>query len=202
MKLYYSAGSCSTSCHIALEESGLKYEAIGIDWDNDKDPNVGLVKKLNPLGTLPVFITDEGKVLNQNVGIHTYIADKARDKNLLPPVGTDERAEAYTWLGFINSDLHKSFGMLFAADSVSSDQAVKDQVKKYAVQKTKDYLAFLDDRLKGKDYLLGKTFTVADAYCFVVTNWAKWVDLPLDPYKNVQSYLGRVFERPSVQKVY
>jgi glutathione S-transferase len=51
MKLYYSAGSCSTSCHITLEESGLKYEAIEIDWDNASDPNLALTAKLNPLGT-------------------------------------------------------------------------------------------------------------------------------------------------------
>src|SRR4051812_37233775 len=88
MKLYYSAGSCSTSCHITLEESGLKYEAIPIDWDNASDPNVAVVTKLNPLGTLPVFITDEGKQLDQNIAIHTYVADKAAGKNLLPLVGT------------------------------------------------------------------------------------------------------------------
>ena len=48
MKLYYSAGSCSTSCHITLEESGLKYEAVEVDWDNASDPNIALVTKLNP----------------------------------------------------------------------------------------------------------------------------------------------------------
>ncbi|MEK6579173.1 MAG: glutathione transferase GstA, partial [Bdellovibrionota bacterium] len=50
MKLYYSAGSCSTACHITLEESGLKYEAVEVDWDNTSDPNIALVEKLNPLG--------------------------------------------------------------------------------------------------------------------------------------------------------
>ena len=39
MKLYYSADRCSTSCHIALEESGLAYEAIEV---NSKDPDEGL----------------------------------------------------------------------------------------------------------------------------------------------------------------
>src|SRR3982751_4097930 len=101
MKLYYSAGSCSTSDHITLEESGLKYEAIGIDWDNASDPNIAIVNKLNPLGTLPIFITDEGKQLDQNLSIHTYIADSAPNKGLLPPVNTVERAQALNWLSFV-----------------------------------------------------------------------------------------------------
>src|SRR3954464_7385082 len=93
MKLYYSAGSCSTSCHITLEESGLKYEAIEVDWDNKSDPNISVVTKLNPLGTLPILVTDDGNQLDQNLAIHTYIADLAPDKKLLPKVGTFERAQ-------------------------------------------------------------------------------------------------------------
>src|SRR4051812_34401540 len=112
MKLYYSAGSCSTSCHITLEESGLKYDAIEVDFDNASDPNVALVSKLNALGTLPILITDDGKQLDQNLAIHTYIADKAPGKNLLPAEGTYERAEALNWLSFVCSDLHKGIGAL------------------------------------------------------------------------------------------
>src|SRR5437870_2124852 len=103
MKLYYSAGSCSTSCHISLEESGLKHEAIGIDWDNQSDPNIALVTKLNPLGTLPVMVVENGKTLTQNIAIHTYVADLAPHSNLLPPSGTFERAEAMQWLSFVAS---------------------------------------------------------------------------------------------------
>jgi glutathione S-transferase len=201
MKLYYSAGSCSTSCHISLEESGLKYEAIEVDWDKTADPNIALVTKLNPLGTLPVFITDEGKTLNQNIGIHTYIAEKAPDRKLLPAAGTPERAEAMTWLAFVSTDLHKGFGTFFALESMASDKKAQDEIRKFATENVNMYLSYLDSNLAGKDYLMGKTFTAADAYCFVVTNWSKWLGIPLDPYKNVQSYLGRVFERPAVQRV-
>src|ERR1700721_599576 len=101
MKLYYSAGSCSTSCHITLEESGLKYEAIEVDWDNASDANIPAGSKLNPLGTLPILITDDGKQLDQNLAIHAYVAELATGKGLLPQSGTVERAEALNWLSFV-----------------------------------------------------------------------------------------------------
>lgn len=201
MKLYYSAGSCSTSCHITLEESGLPYEAIEVDWDNAADPNVALVTKLNPLGTLPIFLTDEGRQLDQNVAIHIYVADRAPEKKLLPPPGTVERAEAMNWLAFVNSDLHKGIGALFGLADISKDPAVLGPVRKYMVDKANGYIAYLEAKLADREYLMGKTFTPADAYAFVVLGWTKWLEIPLTPYPNVRAYLARVAARPAVAKV-
>lgn len=202
MKLYYSAGSCSTSCHITLEESGLQYQAVKIDWDNAKDPSLAEVKRLNPLGTLPIFVTDNNTVLDQNVGIHTYVAERAPTKQLLPPAGTLERAEAMNWLSFVAADLHKSFSPLFGIESISADKKTQENVRSWATKNVQGYLAFLEMRLAGKDYLMGKVFTVADAYCFVVVNWTQWLDISLDEYKKLKAYLARILARPAVQKVY
>ena len=202
MKLYYSAGGCSTSCHITLEESGLKYETIGVDWDDSADPNVALVQKLNPLGTLPILITDDGKQLDQNIAIHTHVADKALDRKLLPPVGTTERAEAMNWLSFIAADLHKTIGGLFALPGISADKSVQGTVRQFFVDRSNECLNYMDSKLAGKDYLMGKNFSVADAYAFVVTGWTTWLEIPLTPYKNIQTYRERVASRPAVAKVW
>jgi glutathione S-transferase len=201
MKLYYSAGACSTSCHIILEESGLKYEAIEIDWDNKTDPNIPIVTQLNPLGTLPIFITKEGKQLDQNLAILTYIADQVPNMNLLPVHGSIERAEAFNWLSFVCSDLQKSIGALFSVSAISADPVVQATVKKYMTSKATGYLQYLDSKLAGKDYLMGKTFTIADAYAFVVVGWTKWLEIPLTPYSNLDNYIMRIGKRPAVAKV-
>ena len=201
MKLYYSSGSCSTSCHIVLEESGLKYEAIEVDYDNPNDANVALTKKLNPLGTLPVFLTDDGKQLDQNIAIHTYIAQKAPEKNLLPKPGTLEYAQAVNWLSFVAADLHKGIGALFSVPYYSEDKSVQSTVRAFHVENANNYLKYLDEKLTGKEFVMGSNFTAADAYAFVVANWSKWLEIPLTPYKNVQAYLARVAARPAVARV-
>jgi glutathione S-transferase len=48
---------------------------------------------------------------------------------------------------------------------------------------------------------MGKQFTPADAYAFVVTSWTQWLEIPLTPYKNIQSYQARIAARPAVAKV-
>ena len=48
---------------------------------------------------------------------------------------------------------------------------------------------------------MGKQFTVADSYAFVVSGWTKWLEIPLTPYKNIEAYMARVASRPAVAKV-
>ena len=201
MKLYFSAGSCSTSCHIVMEESGLPYEAIMVDWDNPSDPNIALVSKLNPNGTLPVCITDEGKQLDQNLSIHAYIASKAPQKNLMPEAGTYEYAKALNWLSYVAADLHKTIGALFGVQAISQEKSVQDTVRKFMVGRSLECLRVLNAELAGKDYLMGKQFTPADAYAFVVLGWTQYLDIPLNDYKNIQAYMGRIAARPAVVKV-
>jgi glutathione S-transferase len=200
MKLYYSAGSCSTSCHITLEESGLPYETAEVDWDQPSDL-VKLVSELNPLGTLPILITDDGKQLDQNLSIHVYVADKAPAKKLLPPAGTLERAQALNWLSFVASDLHKSIGGMFGIPSISDDKNVQAIARKWMLERANQCLAYVDAKLAGNDYLMGKAFTPADAYAFIVINWTKYLDVPIAAYKNVQAFLARVAARPAVERV-
>lgn len=201
MKLYYSPGSCSTSCHITLEESGLQYEAIEIDWENTSDPNLALITKLNPLGTLPILVTDEGKHLDQNLAIHTYIADQVGSKRLLPTVGTLARAEAMNWLAFVTSDLHKSIGGFFSLGRLPQDQAIQGAVRTQMLESANEYLNYLNTKLLSREYLTGENFTPADAYAFVVLGWTKWLEIPLAPYPQIESYLARVAARPAVAKV-
>jgi glutathione S-transferase len=70
------------------------------------------------------------------------------------------------------------------------------------VEKANHYIAYVDAKLAGREYLTGKTFTPADAYAFVVLGWTQYLNIPLTPYKNVQAYLARVAARPAVAKVW
>jgi glutathione S-transferase len=63
------------------------------------------------------------------------------------------------------------------------------------------YLHHLDRSLEGKDYLMGKQFTVADAYVFIVVGWCQWVDISRDQYKSLDAFMKRVAARPAVHKV-
>lgn len=200
MKLYYSAGSCSMSCHIGLEESGLPYQAIKLDWSKP-DAHLAELERLNPLGVVPVLITEAGKTLTQNAAILEVVADLKPETKLLAPVGTQDRAETLAWLSFVAADLHKSYSPLFGLQSISSSESTQSDVREWAKKGVHQHLAHVDAHLAGRDYLMGRQFTIADCYLFTVVGWSKWVNIKLDTYKNLSAYQDRVYKRPAVQAV-
>ena len=59
--------------------------------------------------------------------------------------------------------------------------------------------AHLNEHLGSNEYLMGRNYSIADAYFFVVSNWASWVKFDLSPYANVATYRERIGERDAVR---
>ena len=78
--------------------------------------------------------------------------------------------------------------------------ASNDAVKAYAVQNVEKRFDWIDKQLAGKQYLTGDTFTVADAYLFVVANWSNFVGIDLGRWPALQAFQARVAARPKVQE--
>jgi glutathione S-transferase len=90
---------------------------------------------------------------------------------------------------------------MFSISAISKDEKIQEAARAYMTEKANGYLSYMNTKLAGKDYLTGKTFTVADAYAYIVTGWTKWLEIPLTPYKNIEAYMSRVTARPAVAKV-
>lgn len=191
MKLYYSAGACSLSAHIALEEAGLTFEAISAPTKTHKLPDGSDYYKINPLGYVPLLVLEDGRQLREGPAIVQFIADQVPDKNLAPANGTYERYKLQEWLNFIGTELHKGFGPLF-------NPATPAEYKPQVIARLAERLAFTDGELAGKQYLMGDSFSVADGYLFTVTNWAQYVGVDLSSYANILAYRARVAARPAV----
>ncbi|MCW2238014.1 glutathione transferase GstA [Azospirillum canadense] len=191
MKLYLKPGACSLSPHIVLRESGLAFDIAAVDLAAKKLEDGADFLTVNPKGQVPTLALDEGGILTEGAAIVQYVADRAPDSGLLPPVGSLERYRVLEWLNFVGTELHKTFSPLFRPNT---PDAFKDIVKQTLTTK----FAVVEAGLAGKDYLTGDRFTVADAYCFTVLRWAPRVGLPLDGYPNITAYMARVAERPAV----
>lgn len=193
MKLYYSAGACSLSTHIALEESGLAYEAISAPTKTKVLPDGSDYRKVNPLGYVPYLVLADGTGLRESAVLVQYVADQVPARNLAPANGTLARYQMQMWLNFTATEIHKGFSPLF-------NPAMPDEAKKLGAQRLMERLAWVDGELAGKDYLMGKDYSVADAYLFTVTNWAKPMKLDLSVYPNLGAWRERVAARPAVQR--
>ncbi|WP_332824414.1 glutathione transferase GstA [Ramlibacter sp.] len=193
MKLYYSPGACSLSPHIVLREAGLAFEPVLAPTKTHKLPDGTDYYTVNPLGYVPLLELDDGTRLREGPAIVQYLADQVPAKNLAPANGTLPRYRLQEWLTFIGTEIHKSFSPLFNA-------AMPDAGKQIYRDRLANRFQFVDKELQGKDYLMGDTFTVADAYLYTVTRWSKPMGVDLSAYANLLAHHARVEARPAVQE--
>ena len=192
MKLYYSPGACSLSPHIALHESGLKFDAIAAPTKTHKLADGTDYYTINPLGYVPLLELDDGTRMTEGPAIVQYVADQVPAKKLAPAYGTPARYKMMSWLTFIGTELHKGFSPLF-------NPATPADYKAGATERLLGRLRWVDEQLEGKQYLLGDDFSVADGYLFVVTNWTKPLGIDISALKNLAAFRERMSARPGVQ---
>ena len=191
MKLYYSPGACSLSPHIVLQESGLPFEAIAAPTQTHQLADGTDYYTINPLGYVPFLVLDGGCTLREGAVIVQYVADLVPDKHLIPPAGSFERYQVQEWLNFIGTELHKGFSPFFGS-------AASDEYKAATKERLLQRLAFVNEQLAGRDYLMGAQFSVADAYLFTITNWAKPMGIDLSHLQHLVDCRQRIGERRAV----
>lgn len=193
MKLYFSPGACSLSPHIVLKEAGLTFEAIAAPTKTHKLADGTDYYSINPLGYVPFLVLDDGRTLHEGPAIVQYIADQVPAKQLAPANGSWERYKLQEWLNTISTELHKGFSPLFTP-------GMPEEAKALAKTRLNGRLQWVDGELTGKSYLMGDSFTVADAYLFVVAGWGKHVGIDISGLANLSAFMGRVAARPAVQE--
>ena len=192
MDLYFSPLACSMATRIALYEAGADANYLEVD------PKTKMVQKdssdfreVNPLGLVPTLRTDDGHVLTENAAILQYVADRFPHAGISTGPGI-ERSRLHQWLCFIGTELHKGLFVPLL------DRKAPPEVKTYVLGKNISRLDFLENYLKGREFLLDH-FSVADAYLVTVINWIMATPpIELAKWPTVKAYYDRLRARPSI----
>lgn len=195
MKLYYMPGACSLASHIVLEWVGKPYETHKLSRDELKGPDF---LKVNPLGAVPALVDGDWAV-TQNASILEYIAEQAPESKLLGDGSARSRAEVRRWLGFINSDIHKTFSMIFGASRFLGDEGAQKELAGSASKLLTKLFSQLNAQLAGKPYLTGDAPSIADAYLYVVLRWAHAKEVDLSGQDNLAAFFTRMEADKGVQ---
>ena len=192
MKLFYAPGACSLSPNIVAHEAGIELRLQKVDTKTKTVASTGDYWAINPKGYVPALELDSGEILTEGPTIVQYLADLKPQSGLAASNGTVERYRLQEMLGYINSEIHKTYSMLFKPNLPAEVRAEREEylLKRYAL---------LDAKLAGHPYLFGDKFTVADAYLFTVTNWGKHVNVDLSKLTHLQEFQARVAARPAVK---
>jgi glutathione S-transferase len=201
IQLHYFPSNASFTPHVLLREIGVPFELKLVDRTQQahKAPDY---LKLNPNGLIPVLV-DGDLVLYETAAIALHLADTHPAAQLMPPLGTAERAQAYKWLMWLTNTVQPTVINYYYPDrwAAPGDEAGAAAVKARAVARLKDLLQQIDDHLAshGGPWFLGQQHSLLDAFAFMLCRWTRgFSEYPARSFPHIAPWLARVAARPAV----
>lgn len=206
IQLYSLPTPNGVKASIALEELELPYEAHLVSFGTD-DQLTPEFMSLNPNNKIPAIIDPNGPggaplPLWESGAILIYLAEKT---GKLIPSDPAEKYHCIQWLMFQMGGVGPMFGQFGHFFKFVADKVTDPYPTERYTNETKRLLGVLEQRLEGRDYIMGDAYTIADIATFP---WVRVLDgfyeggaaLGIDAYKNVNAYLERCVARPAVER--
>lgn len=192
MQLYFAPLSCSLATRISLYEAGLDAGFHEVVLSTKRTKAGADYLAVNPKGQVPALVTDDGEVLTEGPAVLQYVADQAPASGLAPPAGTMARTRLHQWLNYVGSEIHKGIYYLMF------NPASPPEAKQFARDLAGPRYDVLSAHLDGRDFLVGDSFTVADAYLVTTLMWAAPAGIDLSRWPVLTAYRDRLLARPAV----
>jgi glutathione S-transferase len=190
MKLFYFPGACSFAPHVTLREAGLPFTLVLYDRKTHGLEGGGRIEDVNDKGYVPVLELDDGQRLTEAAVVCQYIADQRPETGLAPANGTMARYRLQEWLNFLATEVHKSYWPLFHGPELEQPTAKEKLDRRFG---------WTQEKLGSRPFLLGDTFTIADAYLLTLVNWMRPAGLDPTRWPGLKEYRARLSQRPSVR---
>lgn len=198
LTLYYSPGACSMAAHILLEETGAPYEAVKVDLAKGENLTPEFTA-INPRRQVPVLKAGDF-VLTEDIAILLYLARIHPEQRF---ISADHNHYAHTveWLSFFATTIHATYTELIHPDRHSADISCAGAVRGRARERLAVYFADVESHFAGP-YLVGDSFSIADAHLFVLQLWGRRSRLvSAEKTPKLFAFGERLKQRPSVWRV-
>ncbi|WP_022703393.1 glutathione S-transferase family protein [Pseudorhodobacter ferrugineus] len=198
MKLFLAKGTISIAVAITLEEAGVGYDPVVVDFAAGEQTKPAYLA-INPKGRVPCLITDHGR-LTETGAILEYIAALAPAAGLIPQdafVAAQMREVMY----YIASTLHVNHAHKLRGHRWADLEASFADMRAKVPQTMAAGCAYLEQEVLRGPYVLGEAFTLADVYLFVVTTWLAGDGVDVAAYPKLSAFVAAMEVRASVRAV-
>lgn len=183
---------------LALELSGLPWEAIYVDFFNGEARSEEYLSNVNEMGEVPVLVDGDVK-LSQSGVIQQYISDKSGKFG-----GKDdaERYEILRWVLWDNHKLSSQNGITrFLMNFLSEDKRPKEAIA-FLQARLKAAYKVLDGHLEGRDWMVGDGLTNADISCCGYLFYPEPFGFDRKDWPNIDRWLSNIEAIPGWKHPY
>ena len=203
-KLYYTPTSCGASSFISCFVAGITFDCETVDLSTHLTNSSVDFYTINPKGNVPALVLDDGTVLNENISCLEYISDLSNlnnckdctcGKKISPESGTTDAYLVKQALSYIASELHATIGLFFNPSSK------EEKIREFIFTIFEKKMAYLQKHIIKEDssFVVGDSFSTADAYLHIVLSWTKYLGIDLSNYPVAYTYYNKICELEQVK---
>lgn len=197
IEFFFNAAPNPLKVSLFLEESGLNYRPVPIDTKRGDQHTEGYLA-INPNAKVPAIKDEETVVFDSNA-ILLYLAEKT-GKFSAP---NEQRGEMLSWLMFIATGVGPYSGQAFHFRNMAPEK-LPYAIKRYHIE-TNRHWQIIDDRLEGRRYMMGDTYTIVD---MAVWGWAPRIPFVLEEpdafsrFTNIKRLMDELDARPAAARAH
>ncbi|MGV3590967.1 MAG: glutathione S-transferase family protein [Gammaproteobacteria bacterium] len=199
LRLYYAPNSCALASHLALELSGLPYEAKRLDIAKQEQRSPEYLA-LNPKGRVPALLTDHG-VLTETPALLVYIAQLRPEAKLAPLDDAFAFAQLQSFNSYLCSTVHVAHAHRYRGYRWSDSAEAIESMRQKVPQNMRECFGLIEqDHLKGP-WVLGEHLSVCDLYLFTIGRWLPGDEVDINEFPRIADHAKRVQQLDAVQRV-
>ena len=198
MQLYYAPKTISVAVAIALEEAGIDYETVLVDFATKEQTSVAY-QQINPKGRVPALAFDGG-LLTETGALLEFIADQ--EGNSLRPSDPILAARMREVMFYLASTMHVNHAHKMRGSRWATERSSWKDMQKMVpttMAASCDYICRAG--LRGP-FVLGEEVSIADCYLYVVCTWLEGDGVTLTDFPKIQAFMAAMETRASVRAVY
>ncbi|WNG42143.1 glutathione S-transferase [Archangium violaceum] len=186
---------CSFGSIVALEWLGVPYRLSRITHDTPKD----LFAQFNPVRQTPVLLLENGTALTESAAILQHLANRVPERRLGFAQGTPEHDRLNETLAYLNTTFFSAFAPLWASFEMEKNPPVQEMLRTMGREKVAKAHKELEAMMARREWLVGNTRTIADAYFIGIARWATFHGVA-DPraYPRIHAHIQRLEADPAV----
>ncbi len=199
LKLFYTPGTCSLASHIALEETGIDYSAIPVDFSKAEQTKPDYLA-VNPKGRVPALVTDRGTI-TETPAILTYIAQSVPQARLAPLDDAFEFARIQSFLSYLCSTVHVAHAHGRRGSRWADDPAAHEAMRAKVASNMTDCFELIETTMFAGPFVTGETYSIADPYLFTIAGWLEPDGVDPARFPKIVDHRNRMTQRPAVARV-
>jgi glutathione S-transferase len=198
IKLFYAPHTSALASHIALEDAGVEYSSVRINFAVAEQRKPKYLA-INPKGRVPALVTDKG-ILTETPAILVFIAQTFPQARLAPLNKPFTFAEMQAFNSYLCSTLHVAHSHRMRGNRWADDPAAIEAMQRKVPESVGSCYDLIEYKMLKGPWVMGATYTICDPYLFTMAQWLEQDGVNPSRFPKVMDHRSRMSERPEVRK--